>query len=91
MPELPPFAVLLTGEAQKHYDTLDDPMTRRINAAIDLLARNPFLGPNIVKLRGKLEGLCRYRVGSYRIVYGVDDRRRVLTVHGILRRPEAYR
>lgn len=85
------FEVEFTNEAEKHYDALDDNMTRRVNVAIERLATNPFFGPNIVKLKGELEGQYRYRVGSYRIIYSVDERRRVVIVRGIFWRRRAYR
>ena len=74
-----------------HYNTLDANMTRRVNEAIDLLARNPFFGRNIVKLKGGYAGQYRYCVGSYRIVYSVDTQRQVCTIKGIYRRSRAYR
>ncbi|MBI3949338.1 MAG: type II toxin-antitoxin system RelE/ParE family toxin [Acidobacteria bacterium] len=91
MSEQSRFEVEFTDEAEKHYDALDDNMTRRANAAVERLTENPFFGPNIVKLKGELQGQYRYRVGSYRIVYSVDQQRRVVTVRGIFRRGRAYR
>ncbi len=85
------FEVEFTDEAEKHYNALDENMTRRVNVAIEHLARNPFFGPNIVKLKGELQGQYRYRVGSYRIVYSVDEQRHVVVVRGIFRRGRAYR
>jgi mRNA interferase RelE/StbE len=91
MSEQRPFEVEFTEEAEKHYDALDDNMTRRVNSAIERMAGNPFFGPNIVKLQGTLQQQYRYRVGSYRIVYCVDEQQRIVTVRGIFRRGRAYR
>ena len=66
-------------------------MTRRVNEAIDLLARYPFFGSNITKLRGKYAGQYRFRVGSYRIVYSVDTQRQRCIITGIYHRGRAYR
>ena len=84
------FEVQFTDEADQHYNALDANMTRRVNQAIDLLTRNPFFGPNIVKLKGEYTGLYRYRVGSYRIVYSVNRERRVCVIRGIYPRGKAY-
>ena len=84
------FEVQFTDEAEKHYHAFDANMTRRVNQAINLLTRNPFFGPNIVKLKGEYAGLYRYRVGSYRIVYSVDRARRVCVIRGIYPRGRAY-
>ncbi len=84
------FEVLLTEEAEKHYNAFDVKMTRRVNKAMELLATNPFFGPNIVKLKGQYTGLYRYRVGSYRIVYSVDRINRLCVIKGIYPRGKAY-
>ena len=46
------FDVELTNDTEKHYNMLDANMTRRVSRALNLLAQNPFSGPNITKLRG---------------------------------------
>ena len=85
------FEVQLTNEAETHYNEFDDNMTRRVNEAMDLLAQNPFFGPNIEKLRGNYAGKYRYRVGSYRIVYSVDTQSQICIIKGIYQRGRAYR
>jgi len=85
------FEIELTAEAERQYRSLDDRMARRINRAIDALAENPLFGPNIIKLRGQYSGLYRYRVGSYRIIYSVDVKERIVTIRSIIRRSRAYR
>ena len=80
------FDVQFTNEAQKHYDSLDAKMTRRVNNAINALRQNPFFGPNIVKLKGEYPGQYRYRVGSYRMIYSVDTERQMCTIIGIYSR-----
>lgn len=85
------FDVELTNDAEKHYNMLDANMTRRVSRALNLLAQNPFSGPNITKLRGEYTGQYRYRVGSYRILYSVDTQYRRCIITGIYRRGRAYR
>jgi mRNA interferase RelE/StbE len=85
------FDVQFTNEAQKHYDSLDANMTRRVNNAINALRQNPFLGPNIKKLKGNHAGKYRYQVGSSRIIYSVDKERQMCTIIGIYSRERAYR
>ena len=84
------FEIQFTSEADTHYNRLDENMTRRVDTAIDTLMQNPFFGPNITKLRGRYAGQYRYRVGSYRIFYSVDTRRRKCIVSGIHPRGRAY-
>lgn len=85
------YEVELTDKAEQHYNMLDESMIHRINNAIDILAKNPFFGSNITKLKGELHGQYRYRVGSYRIVYSIDTKHHIIIIRGIFQRGHAYR
>lgn len=62
---------------------------QRIRAAIDLLADEP-RPPGCVALKGE-ERAYRVRVGAYRIVYEVHDRRLVVLVVRVGHRRDVYR
>jgi mRNA interferase RelE/StbE len=85
---MPEYAVVLARSARKELEALDPPIVGRLVARIEELATNPRpVGSR--KLRGS-GNLWRVRVGDYRIVYGVDDRRRVVDVVRIRHRRAAY-
>jgi mRNA-degrading endonuclease RelE of RelBE toxin-antitoxin system len=44
--------------------------------AIEELGSNPFVG---IRLRGELDGLFRWTTGDYRIVYKIDEEKRLLS------------
>jgi len=46
------FEVRFSKEAEDAYKKVKDAVARRINRCIETIARNPFYGPNIKKLRG---------------------------------------
>ncbi len=50
------YEVLLTHDAQKFYQSADDPLVRRLNRCFDQLRRNPYEHPNIKRLKGPLAG-----------------------------------
>ncbi|MFH0351856.1 MAG: type II toxin-antitoxin system RelE/ParE family toxin [Chromatiales bacterium] len=58
-------------------------------AAIQALARNP-RPPGCRKLTGT-ENDWRIRVGDYRVIYAIADVIRVVRVHRVRHRREAYR
>jgi len=62
---------------------------QRIRAAIDLLADSP-QPPGCRALAGE-EGVYRVRVGDYRIVYEVVDRRLIVHVVRVGHRRDVYR
>jgi mRNA interferase RelE/StbE len=56
--------------------------------AIDGLAANP-RPPGVKKLRGTRD-LWRIRVGDYRVIYRVDDAKRLVDISHVRHRREAY-
>jgi mRNA interferase RelE/StbE len=55
------------------------------------MIQNPFEGPHIKKLRGRLEGKCRYDVGTLRIIYYVDTIEEIIYVEAIGPRGDIYK
>lgn len=83
------YRVELTRCAEKQLKSLDRVSQRRVQAALDLLADEPY-PPRAVALKGE-PGRLRVRVGDYRIIYEVQDGRLlVLVVHPGHRR-DVYR
>lgn len=58
-----------------------------IKAAVRALCLNPGEGAPLVK---ELEGLWKYRVNRFRIVYAIDQRRKVIRVMAIGHRQSVY-
>lgn len=83
-----PYQVALARSAEKELLALDAPLVRRIYAKIEALASSP--RPHGCK---KLEGGggWRIRVGEYRVIYTIDDAKRVVDVSAVRHRRDAYR
>ena len=81
--------VVLARQAVRSLAQLQRRNQQRIRAAIDLLADNP-QPPRCVSLMGEV-GVCRIRVGDFRILYEVLDQRLVVQVIRIGHRREVYR
>jgi len=62
-------------------------LKRSVRSAIRALAANPKAGE---ALRGELEGLFRFRVRRYRIVYRVLERERVIRIFAVGERRTVY-
>jgi mRNA interferase RelE/StbE len=74
--------------ARKELESLDDVTLRRVDKAILKLAMNP-RPHGATKLTGT--PLYRIRVGTYRVVYEVDDSERRVTVNAVRHRRDVYR
>ncbi len=51
------------------------------------IKKNPY---EAKRLKGEYEGLYSYRVGSYRIVYEIDKKRRSITILDVEDRKDIY-
>ena len=54
------------------------------------LSSNPHFGPNIRKLRGWQPETWRYRIGSWRFFYEIDDDERIVFMLAASHRSSAY-
>jgi len=84
------YAVNLTAEARRFYESSDAALQRKLDRSFDLLAQTPRRHPNIKPLKGRLAGAFRFRLGDYRVVYVIDDASRTVTVVNIANRRDAY-
>lgn len=86
-----PYRVELTKQAEKSFVALmkaQPAFGRRIARAIDRIADDPDVG---TPLRGQLEGLHKYRIGPYRIIYEIHRSCLVIIVIDIGHRKDIYR
>jgi mRNA interferase RelE/StbE len=83
------YAIELRKSARKDYLALGEEERSRTQAAIDDLQRNP-RPRGVRKIRGQAN-YWRLRVGSYRVLYEIDDAAATLTIYRIRHRREAYR
>jgi mRNA interferase RelE/StbE len=82
------YAIELTGQATKELSKLETQLQIRVRLAFDLLASNP-RPPKSVKLRDS--NTYRVRVGNYRVLYKIFDRKLVVVVIKVDHRSRVYR
>jgi len=85
------YTVSLSDEAAHFFENASAKLQQRLDRCFSQLEINPYLHPNIKPLKGKLAGYYRYRVGDYRVVYQVDERKSQIIVVTIVHRGSAYR
>ncbi|MEK6636083.1 MAG: type II toxin-antitoxin system RelE/ParE family toxin [Planctomycetota bacterium] len=44
-----------------------------------------------IQLKGKYSGLYKLKVGAYRVIYELDNNKRIITVHKIGHRRDIYK
>ncbi|MBS3772049.1 MAG: type II toxin-antitoxin system RelE/ParE family toxin [Bacteroidales bacterium] len=83
------YEILFESKAEKELLELPKEDLKRIDTKIRQLNKNP-RPPGIKKLVGKIEG-WRIRAGDYRILYQIDDEKKLVKVYRIKHRREVYR
>ena len=83
------YTVIIENKAQKEFLKLKPPTSTRIKTAITKLENEP-RPSNVKKLSGSTDGY-RIRVADYRILYTIDDTKKVVTIYRIKHRREVYR
>jgi mRNA interferase RelE/StbE len=86
---MPRYRVVVKPSVEKDLRSIPGAVVERVLVAIDGLQSEPFPRDSM-KLSGT-EGLHRIRVGQYRVIYAVDRSARLITVHYVRHRREAYR
>ena len=81
------FALDIPPHVSAALRKLPPDVKRSVKEALRALAGDPDLGE---PLTGELEGLWKYRVRRYRIVYLPDRRHRLLKVYAVGHRREIY-
>jgi addiction module RelE/StbE family toxin len=86
------FKVVFLPDAEESFKQLDKTVQRRIAAKIDWLAEN---ADNIIhhplkSLPDDLRGLCRMRIGDYRLLYWIYAERKQIKIYEIEHRGRDY-
>ena len=73
------------AETETFHGRITRPKFRHLYVKIEnyvypQLRNNPFIGPNIKKLKGKFEGIYRYRIGNFRLFYKIDGERIIVFI-----------
>jgi mRNA interferase RelE/StbE len=83
------YNITFARSARKELESFDAPIVKRIFRSIQSLSRCP-RPHNCVKLRGGGD-LWRIRIGVYRIIYLIDDDKKLVDVIAVRHRKDAYR
>lgn len=82
------YAITFARSASRELEALSDSLVDRIFPKIEALALNP-RPRGCKKLRGEL-ALWRIRIGDYRVIYSIDDAKKVVDITAVRHRSKAY-
>jgi mRNA interferase RelE/StbE len=83
------YNITFARSARKELEDLDASTVKRIFPKIENLSQNP-RPHNCVKLQGR-GNLWRIRIGVYRVIYTVDDSKKLIDIIAVRHRRDAYR
>ena len=87
------YKVTLLSDAEQSFRKLDRTIQERIGQKIDWLANNAdkIIHHPLTSLPDDLRGLCRTRIGDYRIIYWVYTETKHIKIYDIEHRSKDYR
>lgn len=86
---MPDYGIVFARSARKELERLNPQDQRRVFRRIERLSKDP-RPPGCRKLEGA-EDLWRIRIGDHRVVYAIDDTRRLVDIVAVRHRSDAYR
>ncbi len=87
------YKITFLPDAEDSFKKLDKPIQKRIAQKIDWLAVNAdqVIHHPLTSLPEDLRGLCRMRLGDYRIIYWVYAETKQIKIYDIEHRAKDYR
>ena len=90
------YRIFETDEFRKNVRSLDSRQRTFVEIKLQRyvypqLRARPHLGLNIKKLQGYAPKTWRYRVGRFRVFYGIDEPNRTVNILTLDHRKDAYR
>jgi len=83
------YEIIFEGKAEKDLLGLPKEILKKLDDKIQQLKKNP-RPYGVKKLMYKVEG-WRIRIGDYRVLYQIDDDKKLVKVYRIKHRREVYR
>ena len=81
------YSVVFLRTFLKQFRRLPRDTRNRIQARVEELAQNPYLG---LRLVGQLEGFWKDRIGQYRIIYKIDEKSKTIIFYDVDLRKRVY-
>jgi mRNA interferase RelE/StbE len=83
------YDIVFARTARKELEAIDRKFSERIIKKIELLHYDP-RPPGCEKIKGE-ENLWRIRIGTYRVIYSISDKEKLIDVSVIRHRKDAYK
>ena len=90
------YRIFETDEFRSCLDRLDLGQKRFVESKLQKyvypqIKEQPYYGPNIKKLQGYSPETWRYRLGQFRLFYGIDEHKHIVNIVTIDFRKDAYK
>jgi mRNA interferase RelE/StbE len=82
-----PYKSVFTKGFTKEFNKLSKGIKKQLLKTLEKTIVSPYSG---TKLRGKLEGLWRWRAGKYRVIYMIDEKEKAIVFLDVGLRKSIY-
>jgi mRNA interferase RelE/StbE len=86
---MPNFTVIFSRSANKELKNLPALIAKRVFPKIESLIKNP-RPTGAKKIQGEKD-MWRIRVGDYRILYTISDKKKIVDIAAIMHRSDVYK
>lgn len=84
------YKVELAPSLRQLYAKASRPLASKLERCFRQLEVDPHRHNNIKPLKGPFSGLLRYRIGDHRVVYEINERKKIVSVVHIAHRSDVY-
>jgi mRNA interferase RelE/StbE len=84
------YQLRVQDKAVKSFKKISEPYKTLIKRKIELLKDFSDGLPNIKMLQGEYKGLCRLRVGDYRVLFAVKEKEKKIVIIDVFARGKGY-
>ena len=85
------YSLRTTPDFSRDLKKLDSSVAKRILNKLDYLAKNPKLAESLEYLPKDLEGLKKFRVGDWRVLFWLDENNKAIVLYGVDHRGSVYK
>jgi len=86
-----PYQIYYSDQAVKGFQKLPKNKALDLKTKLETLAKNPYLPNNNLAPLSGTKNSFRLRLGDYRVLYELDNRRQIIYIHRIKPRGEVYK
>lgn len=85
------YKIFTTPTFRDGFAKLENNVSTRIKKKLKHLAKNPKLAKKLSYAPDYLKGLCKYRIGEWRVLFWVEEKEKKVVLYAVAHRDKIYK